>query len=500
MILLWLLLVPLFTGIVAGVAGRDGANAPRWIALAGLALELVVVVWLWIDVGFGAAGTAEGPWLVGLEAEWIPRFGISFLLGADGLSIILVALTALLGLAAVISSWTEVTERSGFFHFNVMASLTGAVGVFLALDLFLFFFFWEVMLIPMYFLIAIWGHGNRVYSALKFFLFTQASSLLMLAAIIGLALLYEQQTGDPSFGYFDLLGVAAGGPLAMWLMLGFFLAFAVKLPAVPFHTWLPDAHTDAPTAGSVILAGILLKTGAYGMIRFLVPLFPESAAQFTPVALALGAIGILYGAVVAFAQTDFKRLVAYTSVSHMGFVLLGVFAWNALALQGVVMQLVAHGLSTGALFMIAGSLQERLHTRDMGRMGGLWTPAPRMSSLGLFFAIASLGLPGLANFVAEFLILVGTWRVSMTAAAVSAAGLVLAAVYSLWLVQRSFHGRLPERLVMADTGPRETLALGALAALLIWFGLAPGSMLALTAPLVEGLTGPGGPTLVAGGG
>jgi NADH-quinone oxidoreductase subunit M len=480
MMLVTLILLPLIAAIVAGFAT---AHAARWIAVGALVVELMLAV----SLGMASPAAGEGAWLARLELAWIPRFGISFLLAADGLSVILITLTAGLGLAAVASSWAEITERPSFFHFNVLASLTGAIGVFLALDLFLFFFFWEVMLIPMYFLIGIWGHGNRVYSALKFFLFTQASSLLMLAAIIALALLHQDQTGSPSFSYFDLRGVAPGGAMAMWLMLGFFLAFAVKLPAVPFHTWLPDAHTDAPTAGSVILAGILLKTGAYGLLRFLMPLFPDAAAQFTPIALALGVIGVLYGAAVAFAQSDFKRLVAYTSVSHMGFVLLGVFAWNTLALQGVVMQLVAHGLSTGALFMIAGSLQERLHTRELGDMGGLWTTAPRMSALGMFFAIASLGLPGLANFLGEFLVLMGTYRASVAATAFAAIGLVLAAVYSLWLVQRSFHGRLPEGLTLADTGTRETVALGTLALLLIWLGLMPGAIFGLAAPALEGL-------------
>lgn len=480
-LLVALIAVPLAAGIVAGLAG---GNRARWISLAGLAVELLLVAALWSNSAAGG-----GHWIARLELPWIPRFGIGFLLAADGLSVILIALTALLGLAAVASSWSEVTERTGFFHFNLLTTLAGVVGVFLALDLFLFFFFWEVMLVPMYFIIAIWGHENRGYSALKFFLFTQAGSLFMLAAIVGLALVHRQQTGELSFSYFDLLGMPLTGAVAMAGMLGFFLAFAVKLPAVPLHSWLPDAHTDAPTAGSVILAGILLKTGAYGLIRFLVPLFPDACGRFAPVAMTLAVIGILYGAAMAFAQRDFKRLVAYTSVSHMGFVLLGVFAWNTLALQGVVMQMVAHGLGTGALFMIAGSLQERLHTRDMGRMGGLWTLAPRISALGLFFAIALLGLPGLASFIAEFLILAGAYRVSITAAAFAAAGLIAAAIYALWLVQASFHGRPPPDLAMADTNARETVTLAALAALLIGLGLAPATILALTAPGFQGLTG-----------
>src|SRR5690606_8591798 len=282
-------------------------------------------------------GTARPGWLVEAEWAWIPRFGIGFHVAMDGLSLVMVALTLFLGLVSVACSWTEITERVGFFHANLLWSLAGIVGVFVAVDLFLFFFLWELMLVPMYFLIAIWGHENRVYSAIKFFIFTQASSLLMLAAIVGLAFVARSATGEWTFNYFDLLGSELAPNVSMWLMLGFFIAFAVKLPMVPLHTWLPDAHTDAPTAGSVILAGILLKTGAYGLIRFVVPLCPDAAIRIAPLAMTLAVAGILYGAVLAFAQTDFKRLVAYTSVSHLGFVLLGVFSWNELALEGAVM-------------------------------------------------------------------------------------------------------------------------------------------------------------------
>jgi NADH-quinone oxidoreductase subunit M len=285
----------------------------------------------------------------------------------------------------------------GLFHLNLMLVLAGVTGVFLALDLFLFYFFWELMLVPMYFLIDLWGHENRHYAAIKFFLFTQLSGLLMLLAILGLHFLHKEATGEATFDYTKLLHTPMGSTAQMLLMLGFFGAFAVKLPAVPFHTWLPDAHTEAPTAGSVILAGLLLKTGAYGMIRFVVPLFPEAAAVFAPIAMTVGVIGIVYGAILAFAQTDLKRLVAYTSVSHLGFVLLGIFVWNKLALQGAVMQMICHGLSTGALFIIVGELQDRIHTRDMRRMGGLWTVAPRMGAVAMFFAMASLGLPGLGT-------------------------------------------------------------------------------------------------------
>ncbi|HCI88858.1 MAG TPA: NADH-quinone oxidoreductase subunit M, partial [Gammaproteobacteria bacterium] len=300
-----------------------------------------------------------------------------FYFAADGLSILLLMLTAFLGVIAIGAAWGEIKERSGFFYFNLLWTLAGVLGVFTALDLFLFFFFWEVMLIPMYLIIAIWGHENKHYAAMKFFIFTQVTGMLMLISILVLAYLHYVQKGSLSFNYHDLLTVSTSGSIGMWMMLGFFLSFATKLPSVPFHSWLPDAHSQAPTAGSVILAGILLKTGAYGLIRFTVPLFPEASMAFAPYAMALAAISILYCAKVAFAQTDIKRLIAYTSVSHMGFVTLGIYAWNEQALQGAIMTMLAHGLSAAALFMLAGGLQHRIHTRDMSQMGGFWARVPR---------------------------------------------------------------------------------------------------------------------------
>ncbi len=308
------------------------------------------------------------------------------------------------------------------------------------MDLFLFYFFWEVMLIPMYFLIGIWGHGRRLYASLKFFLFTQAGGLLMLLSILGLYFVHGAYTGVYTFSYAALLQTPVEQGVARWLMLGFMAAFLVKLPAFPFHTWLPDAHTEAPTAGSVILAGLLLKTGAYGILRFVLPLFPEACHAFAEVFMLMGAIGILYGGQLAYAQTDFKRLVAYTSVSHMGFVLVGAFAFNELAYQGVVMQMITHGISTGALFMIAGVLYERLHTRELEKMGGLWAALPGLGTVTMVFVMASLGLPGLGNFIAEFLILAGSWQASPWITVLAAIGLVVATVYSLRIMQKVFSG------------------------------------------------------------
>ena len=373
MILVILIAVLFLGGVLAWVSEGLDARFPRMVALVTVLLDLLIMLSL-----LGGEG-----WVASIELEWLPRFGISFFLAADGLSVLLLILTAFLGAIAIGAAWDEVTERAGFFYFNLLWTLAGVLGVFTALDLFLFFFFWEVMLIPMYFIIAIWGHENKNYAAMKFFIFTQVTGMLMLVAILMLAYFHYVQFGAYSFNYHDLLNVRTSGELEMWMMLGFFIAFATKLPSVPFHSWLPDAHSQAPTAGSVILAGILLKTGAYGLIRFAVPLFPSASMEFAPVAMTLAAISILYCAKVAFAQTDIKRLIAYTSVSHMGFVTLGIYAWNEQALQGAIMTMLAHGLSAAALFMLAGGLQHRIHTRNMPDMGGFWAKVPRMAIVAL---------------------------------------------------------------------------------------------------------------------
>ena len=344
MILIWLIGILLLGGILAALAARWNAQLPRWISLIAIGVDLILTASIWA----GTASSATKPWLDEVDWNWVPSFGIHFHLAVDGLSLLMLMLTFFLGIISVLASWTEIREKVGFFHFNLMWVLAGIAGVFLAVDLFLFYFAWELMLVPMYFLIVIWGHERRVYAAVKFFLFTQCSGLLMLIAILALYFIHHQTTGVYTFEYSELLGTQLGSGVELWIMLGFFVAFAVKLPVVPLHTWLPDAHTEAPTAGSVILAGLLLKTGAYGMMRFVIPLFPHAAHEFTPVALVLAVIGIVYGAVMAFSQTDLKRLVAYTSVSHLGFVLLGIFSWNPLALQGAIMTMICHGLSTGA--------------------------------------------------------------------------------------------------------------------------------------------------------
>ncbi len=487
MTLILLIALPLGGGFLAWMLGRFHAQAARWVSLAALGAGLVLALNLWAEQVGGEVLPNDGSWLVEFSRAWIPQLGISFHLALDGLSLLMIALTFLVGILAVGCSWHEITTRVGFFHFNLMWVLAGVVGVFLSMDLFLFYFFWELMLVPMYFLIAIWGHERRIPAAVKFFIFTQASGLLMLLAIVGLAFVHQRHSGELSFDYFDLLGTPLGGVTGMLLMLGFFFAFAVKLPVVPLHTWLPDAHTEAPTAGSLVLAALLLKTGAYGLIRFVVPLFPDAALAFTPVAMTLGVVGILYGAVLAFAQTDLKRLVAYTSVSHLGFVLLGVFAWNELALQGVVMQMICHGLSTGALFVLVGALYERTHTRDLTRLSGLWAVAPKMGAMGVFFAMASLGLPGLGNFIAEILVLVGAYSVNVALTVLATFGLVAATIYSVRLVSRAFHGANDGAWKFPDLSAREMVVLGVMVAGLVWLGLYPQPVLDAAAPALSQL-------------
>ncbi len=464
------------------VAGKSQALA-RWISLLTVAINLVVTIVVWVQQG--SADEPHSSWLLDFALPWIPRFGIGFHLALDGLSLLLLLLTFFLGTLSVLISWKEIQNQVGLYHFCLLWVLAGITGVFLAMDLFLFFFFWEVMLIPMYFLIIVWGHENSRYAAFKFFIFTQASGLLMLLAILGLYFVHGNQTDNFTFDYFQLLGTDFAPNVGMWLMLGFLAAFAVKLPVVPFHTWLPDAHSQAPTAGSLILAGLLLKTGAYGLLRFIIPLFREQALVIAPWAMAIGVFGIIYGAILAFSQTDLKRLVAYTSVSHMGFIMLGVFSFNELAAQGVVMQMITHGISTGALFILAGFIYERIHTRDITRMGGFWKSMPFLGACGLVFAMASLGLPGLGNFVAEFLTLVGAWQATHKLTIIATIGLVAATIYSLRILQKVFYGTQADSTVLVDLSFRERMVMIALVVSIIWLGLFPQPVLNTAKPSIK---------------
>lgn len=487
MILPSVIAILLVAGLIAWLAARWSVAAARWIALAATIADFVIGVVLWLKHYRELSLIPHNSWIEQFDWNWIPRFGIRFHLAMDGLSMLLLMLTFFLGIVSVLVSWNEIRERVGFFHLNLLWVLAGITGVFLALNLFLFYFAWELMLVPMYFLIALWGHERRQYASVKFFIFTQLSGLLMLIAILALYFTHHAVTGVYTFEYEQLLGTPLSSTAAWWMMLGFFIAFAVKLPVVPVHTWLPDAHTEAPTAGSVVLAGLLLKTGAYGLLRFVVPLFPGAAREFAPVAMILAVISILYGGLLAFGQSDFKRLVAYTSVSHLGFVLLGIFAWNDLALQGAVVTMIAHGISTGALFVIAGLLQERTHTREMGRMSGLWSTIPRLSGAALFFALGSLGLPGLGDFVGEFLVLLGTYRVSLALTILATIGVLVATFYALRLVQRAFHGPNVHDWKLADLTRYEALILAPMIVVLLWIGLYPMPLLNTFRPAMNRL-------------
>ena len=475
MIMIWIILITFASGVLAWLASYRSHAACRLIPLAGLGVDAVLVIALWAGRYHALLASTGGPWISEATYPWIPRFGTSLHFAMDGLGLLLVALTVLLGIVSVLASWPEIRHRAGLYYFLLMTVLAGIIGVFTTIDLFLFYFFWELMLVPMYFLIAGWGHERRVAAAAKFFIFTQAGGLFMLLSILAVYEIHGRQTGVYTFNYAALLGTA--GSYGLLVLLGFFVAFAVKLPAVPLHTWLPDAHTEAPTAGSIVLAGLLLKTGAYGFLRFAIPLFPSVIGKIAPWAMALGVIGIIYGAFSAFAQRDLKRLIAYTSVSHLGFALLGIFAGGQTALQGAVIVLLAHGMSTGALFFIAGTLQRNLGTRDMDAMGGLWSVAPKMGGMTIFFVLASLGLPGLANFIGEFFVLVGTFRLHPALSVIAALGLIFSTVYALWIVYRVFHGPMTRESRFADLGAIEMAALAALIAGVVWIGILPQTVL-----------------------
>ncbi|TCM61786.1 NADH dehydrogenase subunit M [Acinetobacter calcoaceticus] len=489
-----LILVPFIAGFICWLVDKVDQHLPRYIALLGMVVTLGLTIMLWNQGGFNyQLGQAVPTWAAEFNIPWITTLGINIHLAVDGLSLLMVGLTALLGILAVGCSWGEIQKNVGFFHLNLLWSLGGVIGVFIAIDMFLFFFFWEMMLVPIYFLIALWGHSgsagkSRVYAATKFFIYTQVAGLIMLIGILGLVVVGMQATGKISFGYDHLLMVAnyidINNPaLAYGFMLCLFIGFAVKLPVFPMHGWLPDAHAQAPTAGSVDLAGILIKTAAYGLLRFVIPFFPVASAQFADIAIILGLIGIFYGAWCAFQQTDMKRLLAYTSISHMGFVLLALYAGNILTFQGLMIMMLAHGLSSAALFIMCGQVYERVHTRDMRLMGGIRGQLPYLAFFLMFFVSALVGIPGLGNFIGEFLILMGSFDKFPVFTILAAVSLVFAGLYGLILIHRTLFGTPNEEQKAHYKNPLKDLSLREVGLLmvcaigLLWLGLYPQSFL-----------------------
>ncbi len=478
-----LLTVLIFLPSLGGLAMLLMRGRPRWYkttatvtAAAAFALSLLMVVRF-------DRYTAEMQFVE--KVPWIERLGIYYHLGVDGISVLLILLTTLLTLIVMPASWNYVKERELQFFTMFLFLETGILGVFCARDLLLFYIFWEVMLIPMYFIIGIWGGPRRVYAAVKFFLFTLAGSLLMLVGIVTVA--YAARVGvfgTPVFDMDVLEHTVFSLDVQFWAFLAFFIAFAVKVPMWPVHTWLPDAHVEAPTAGSVILAGLLLKVGGYGIIRLCLPLFPDAAVTFAPYIIVLSLVAILYGALVSLAQKDLKKLVAYSSVSHMGFVTAGIFAFTIIGIEGAIMVMFSHGLLTGALFLLVGFLYQRLHTREIAAMGGLASPFPVAAALLLFFTLGSLGLPGLSGFVGEFLSLLGVFSYNKAMGAVAAVGSMLAAVYLLWMYRRvMFVGPADERWRrLPDFSLREVGCLAPLALLAVWAGVYPNTFLNLIGP------------------
>jgi NADH-quinone oxidoreductase subunit M len=413
------------------------------------------------------------------QAPWVPGLGISYHLGVDGISMLLILLTTLLTAVSILSSFTAITSRVKAYMVTFLLLETGMIGVFAALDLFLFYIFWEVMLIPMYLLIGVWGGPRRVYAAVKFILYTVAGSLLMLVAILYLYFAHHRATGAYTFDLLQLYNTVLSPQAQLWLFGAFALAFAIKVPMFPFHTWLPDAHVEAPTAGSVILAGVLLKMGVYGFLRFAIPLFPEAAMAYTPWIVGLALVGIVYGALVAMVQRDVKKLVAYSSVSHLGFVMLGLFVWNTQGMAGGILQSINHGLSTGALFLAVGMLYERRHTREISEFGGLAETLPWFAALFMIVCLSSIGLPGLNGFIGEFLVLLGAFRVAPIVSAIAATGVILAAIYLLWMYQRVMFGPITneKNRGLPDISKREFWTLAPVIVFIIWIGVYPNTFL-----------------------
>jgi len=457
---------------------RERTGAIKAFATGVAAVDFLLSVPLWTRFD-----TAQAGFQFVEKAAWIPSIGVSYFVGVDGISVLLVLLTTLTMLVSVVCSFSAIHEREKEYYVCLLLLGTGMLGTFIALDLFLFYVFFEITLVPMYFLIGIWGGPRKLYAAIKFFLYTLFGSVLMLLGILALYFVnVKVGTGRLTFDIVELYAVGPKIPLSLqvWIFLAFFIGFAIKVPMFPFHTWLPDAHVEAPTAGSVILAGILLKMGTYGFVRFALPLLPQASQVFVPFMVLLSIIGIIYGALVAMAQTDVKKLVAYSSVSHLGFVMLGVFALNEQGVLGAQLQMINHGISTGALFLLVGVIYERRHTRLISDFGGLSKAVPIYTTIFAITTMSSIGLPGLNGFVGEFLILIGAFQRSYVYAAFAVIGIVLGAAYMLWLFQRMFFGTLdnPANQKLVDCTGREIAYLLPMVALMFWIGLYPRPFLA----------------------
>jgi NADH-quinone oxidoreductase subunit M len=466
------------------IANRDGSRDAliRNIAFGTSLVTFVAALVLW--AGYDMSSAAEFQFLE--RVPWIPAFGIDYSLGIDGISLMLIVLTGFLTPIAFLSGWESVHKKIKEYSILMLLLETAMLGVFASLDLFLFYVFWDFVLIPMYFIIGIWGYERRIYAAIKFILYTFAGSVLMLIAIIGLAYLHQTATGSYSFDLQRLYGLQIPEQMQFWFFLAFAVAFAIKVPLFPFHTWLPDAHVEAPTSGSVILAGVMLKLGSYGLVRFAFPLFPEAAVYFAPWLATLAVIAIVYGALVSMVQPDMKKLVAYSSVSHMGFVVLGTAAMNMQGMQGSVYLMLAHGVSTGGLFCIVGMLSDRRHTRLIADFGGIKKIVPQLTAGSLLITLASIGLPGMNGFIGEFLIMLGGFRWDPRFAVVAGLGVILSAVYMLWMFQRVFYGDVTEEenRTMPDLSIREWAIVGPLVAAAIFMGVFPNVFLKPMEPAV----------------
>jgi NADH-quinone oxidoreductase subunit M len=465
-----ILFTPLLGAGILLLINKNSGDTIRWVAniFAGLGFLVSLPLWFVYD--------ATNPsWQLVERHTWIPSIGADYFLGVDGFSVLLVLLTTLMGVIAILSSWTAITVRVKEYYIFLLVLQTGMIGAFVSLDFLLFFLFWEVMLVPMYFLIGIWGSSNRLYSAIKFFLYTLVGSVVMLLGILAVYFHHAEVTGIYSFDVTQFHQLDMPADLQWWVFLAFFLGFAVKVPMFPFHTWLPDAHTDAPTAGSVILAAVLLKMGTYGFIRVSLPILPEATVAFVPWVVGLSIIGIVYGALVAMAQSDWKRLVAYSSVSHMGMVMLGLFALNTVGITGSIVQQLNHGISTGALFLIVGIVYERRHTREISEYGGLSKVMPVYAAVFLIMTMSSIGLPTLNGFIGEVLILQGVFVENLWWAATAAVGIVLGAAYMLRLYQRTMFGEVTnaKNENLSDLSLREFATFAPLIVLAVWIGLYP---------------------------